>query len=245
MLHYTLRRNEKSQLGLGDTINRTIPVLLASLSHVKVVGGACGRHHTVVFTATGESFSWGLNSNGQCGTGAVKKIKGGEDVLATPQKAMVEKTSAVACGAEFSMWLCDGELYSAGLPQYGQLGHGSDHQYNAAESSVKMVFDPQPVPLVIAALAGKQVTRVACGHNHTVCVCSDGGVWTWGFGGYGRLGHKVQQDEFSPKLVETLTGRIAVPPDAIVAAGGTSSFCTMVGGQLFAWGKLKASGVSV
>ena len=105
-----------------------------------------------------------------------------------------------------------------------------------------MVFDPQPEPTKIAALEGKTVTQVACGHNHTICVCSDGGVWSWGFGGYGRLGHKVQQDEMKPRLVETLTGRIQVPADATVAAGGTSSFCTMVGGQLFAWGKLKTSG---
>lgn len=84
--------------------------------------------------------------------------------------------------------------------------------------------------------------QVACGYNHTIAVCSDGGVWTWGFGGYGRLGHKVQQDEFKPRLVEVLMGRVQVPADARVAAGQTASFCTITGGQLFAWGKLKPSG---
>jgi len=235
-------RNEKGQLGLGDQLNRNTPTLLESLKGSKVIGGSCGRHHTVVITATGESFAWGGNAHGQCGTGSVKKVKGGEDMLLTPQKSLVSKTSTVACGAEFTMWLCDGKLWSAGLPQYGQLGHGTDNQYNASDSSIKMVFEPQPTPALIVALAEKTVTRVACGHNHTIAVCSDGGVWTWGFGGYGRLGHKVQQDEFTPRLVETLTGRITVPPDAVVAAGGTSTFCTMTGGQLFAWGKLKPSG---
>ena len=235
-------RNEKGQLGLGDHLNRNVPVILKALEGVKIVGGACGRHHTAVITDNGEAYAFGLNSTGQCGTGAVKKIKGGEDMLLVPTKSAISKATAVACGSEFTMWLCDGKLFSAGLPQYGQLGHGSDHQYNASDSSVKMVFDPQPTPKAIAALGEKVVTRVACGHNHTICVCSDGGVWTWGFGGYGRLGHKVQQDEFRPRLVEALTGRIQVPADAVIAAGGTSSFCTMVGGQLFAWGKLKPSG---
>lgn len=241
-LCYAWGRNEKGQLGLGDTLNRNVPTLIESLKDVKIVGGSCGRHHTAFVTSDAHSYTCGLNSMGQCGTGTVKKVKGGEDQQLTPVRALVEKVSSVACGAEFTMWLCAGQLWSAGLPQYGQLGHGDDHQYNASDSSVKMVFDPQPTPKLIASLAEKTVTRVACGHNHTIAVCSDGGVWTWGFGGYGRLGHKVQQDEFKPRLVETLTGRITVPPDAVLAAGGTSSFCTMVGGQLFAWGKLKPSG---
>jgi alpha-tubulin suppressor-like RCC1 family protein len=235
-------RNEKGQLGLGDTINRTVPVLLEALSHVRVTGGACGRHHTAVVTAQGESFAWGMNAYGQLGTGVVKKIKGGEDVQLTPQPSLVSRASGVACGAEFTVWIAGGKLWSAGLPQYGQLGHGSDHEYNVSDSSVKMVFEAQPTPALIVTLAEKSVTRLACGHNHSVAVCSDGGVWTWGFGGYGRLGHRVQQDEFRPRLVEALTGRITVPADAVVAAGQTSSFCTMAGGQLMAWGKLKTSG---
>ena len=158
-------------------------------------------------------------------------------------KSVISNATAVSAGAEFTVWLCEGgKLLTAGLPQYGQLGHGEDHQYNASDSSVKMVFEAQPVPRIIRALEDKVVTRVACGNNHTVCVCADGGVWTWGCGDYGRLGHKVQQDEFTPRLVEALTGRIQVPADAVIAAGGTSSFCTMVGGQVFAWGKLKTSG---
>lgn len=240
---YVWGRNEKGQLGLGDTLNRTVPTLVGSLGGISIAGAACGRHHTVVFTDKGDSYSWGLNSMGQCGVGVVKKVKGGDDVLTEPQRvAAVAGVTAVAAGAEFTMWLAGGALSSAGLPQYGQLGHGDDRQYNASDSSVKMVFEPQPTPKPIAALGDKTVTRVACGHNHTLAVASDGGVWTWGFGGYGRLGHKVQQDEFRPRLVEALTGRIHIPADAVIAAGSTSSFCTMEGGQLFSWGKLKASG---
>lgn len=241
---YVWGRNEKGQLGLGDTFNRNEPTVISSLKDVKITGGACGRHHTIFITANGEGYACGLNNNGQCGTGNIKKGKGVEDTLLTPQLSAVSKCVKASCGAEFTMWMCDGKLYSAGLPQYGQLGHGDDHQYNASDSSIKMVFDPQPTPKMIATLANKTVCNVACGHNHTIALCTDGTVITWGFGGYGRLGHKVQQDEFAPRVVETLTGRVTVPADAVVAAGGTSSWCTTVGGQLFAWGKLKNSGDS-
>ncbi len=55
------------------------------------------------------------------------------ELLQSPVKALVSGCTAVACGAEFTMWLCEGKLYSAGCPQYGQLGHGTDHEYNAKD----------------------------------------------------------------------------------------------------------------
>jgi alpha-tubulin suppressor-like RCC1 family protein len=242
-------RNEKGQLGLGDALNRGHPVLCVALAASQVVAAACGRHHTVFADAAGAAFAAGLNAAGQLGLGELKRVKGGEDVRLSPERVKLPgvHAAAVACGAEFSAVVSGGgaaagQVWTWGAPQHGQLGHGSDHQYNAAESSIKMVFEPQPTPALVAGLAGKTVTGLAAGHNHSVAVCSDGGVWTWGCGDYGRLGHRVQQDEFKPRLVETLAGRVAVPADAVVAAGGTSSFVTTAGGQIYAWGKLKASG---
>jgi hypothetical protein len=51
------------------------------------------------------------------------------------------------------------------------------------------------------------------------------------------------QDEWSPRLVETLTNRLFVPENALVAAGGNASFCDATSAKtLYAWGKLKISG---
>ena len=123
---YVWGRNEKGQLGLGDQLTRNVPTELTALKGVaKVVSAACGRYHTVFVTDTGDAYASGSNSSGQCGQGFVKKLKKGEeDLLLEPVKCRVSGCSKVAVGAEFTMWLCDGSLYSAGLPQYGQLGHG-------------------------------------------------------------------------------------------------------------------------
>ena len=55
------------------------------------------------------------------------------ELLQSPAECQVEGCTAVACGAEFTMWLCQGQLWSAGGPQHGVLGHGTDHEYNAKD----------------------------------------------------------------------------------------------------------------
>jgi Regulator of chromosome condensation (RCC1) repeat len=110
-----------------------------------------------------------------------------------PKKCVnIADCSKVSCGAEFTMWLCKGKLYAAGNPQNGQLGDGTDHSLNVKDSSIKIMHEPQGVPSVVPHIPD-EVTNVACGVNHTVCVTNEGECFTWGSGNYGRLGHKVQQ----------------------------------------------------
>lgn len=107
-----------------------------------------------------------------------------------PVRALVEKCTSVACGAEFTMWLTEeGRLLSAGLPQYGQLGHGTDNEYNAKDctfcslrctryalahvsradntvlgcaASVQLKYAAQPTPTVISKLAHTKILKFAC-----------------------------------------------------------------------------------
>eukprot|EP00798_Chlamydomonas_sp_ICE-L_P030066 gene30066-35035_t len=249
---YTWGRNEKGQLGHGDKVQRNTPKIVEALANEFVVSASAGKFHSSVVTKSGASYTWGLNQQGQLGMGSIKKgptqvVKGApkfEDMQLSPVKASLPVgVTATACGADFTLWIAGGKLYAAGNPQYGQIGDGSDHQYNAKDSSISIVFDAQPKPKLVPDLATKTVTRIACGTNHSVAVDSEGSCYTWGCGNYGRLGHRVQKDEFAPKKVEEFRGRITVPPDAIVAAGSTSTFCqTTIGGQMYSWGKLKTSG---
>ncbi|CAK0738461.1 hypothetical protein CVIRNUC_001046 [Coccomyxa viridis] len=240
---YTWGRNEKGQLGHGDLLQRNVPTVVEGLSKHEVIGGAGGRHHTVVVTKDGASFAFGSNKEGQCGTGSIKSNPKSEELLKAPVEVQkISDCTAVACGAEFSIWLCDGKMWSAGGSQYGQLGHGTDHEYNAKDSSVKIMYEPQPTPRKISALSEKVIRAFACGHNHTLALDTEQAAYTWGNGGYGRLGHSVQKDEFTPKQVDALKGRMPVDKDSPAACGATSSFCTMIGEQLVSWGKLKASG---
>ncbi|CAG9463842.1 unnamed protein product [Pedinophyceae sp. YPF-701] len=241
---YAFGRNEFGQLGLGDTVQRNAPTQIEGpLKDKKVVAAACGKHHTIVVTEDGEAYAMGSNKHGQLGIGQID-TKVPEHFLTTPTKCQVPKCQNAKCGAEFSVWVCDGALYSAGLPQYGQLGHGTDHQYNAADNTIKLVFEPQPVPKKIEGLLrGKTVTSVACGNNHCVCVTKEGLCFTWGDGGYGKLGHNKQHEEKLPRPVEALLRGYTCAPDSLLAASQNATLATVQpDGQLFACGKLKVSG---
>ncbi|GMH23404.1 hypothetical protein Nepgr_025247 [Nepenthes gracilis] len=237
---YTWGRNERGQLGQGDTLQRDRPTVVSELSKCKIIGADAGRSHTVVVTEDGQSLAFGWNKHGQLGCGSSKN-----EVESSPVRCLVSEVKNVTCGGEFTVWLSSvpgSSILTAGLPQYGQLGHGTDNEYNTKDSSVRLAYEAQPRPKAIASLAGEAIVKVACGTNHTVAVDSNGYVYTWGFGGYGRLGHREQKDEWLPRRVDVFQRHNVLPPDAVVSAGAVNSACTAAGGQLYMWGKLKNTG---
>lgn len=237
---YTWGRNEKGQLGHGDSIQRDRPTVVSELSKHKVVRAASGRSHSVVITEDGYSFAFGWNKHGQLGSGSAKN-----EIEKSPVRCQVSDVKNTACGADFTVWLSCVEgasILTAGLPQYGQLGHGTDNEYNTKDSSVRLAYEAQPRPKAITSLAGETIVKVACGTNHTVAVDANGYVYTWGFGGYGRLGHREQKDEWAPRRVDVFQRQNLLPPDAVISAGSVNSACTAGGGQLYMWGKIKTTG---
>jgi alpha-tubulin suppressor-like RCC1 family protein len=43
-------RNEKGQLGVGDTKRRDVPTVIEALRDHNIVGAACGKNHTLILT---------------------------------------------------------------------------------------------------------------------------------------------------------------------------------------------------
>ncbi|KAJ0086020.1 hypothetical protein Patl1_09265 [Pistacia atlantica] len=231
---------QKGQLGHGDKIQRDRPTVVSELSKYKITKAGAGRSHTVVVTEDGHSLAFGWNKHGQLGSGSARN-----EIEASPVRCLVSEVKSTACGADFTVWLSSVEgasILTAGLPQYGQLGHGTDNEYNTKDSSVRLAYEAQPRPRAIASLAGETIVKVACGTNHTVAVDSKGYVYTWGFGGYGRLGHREQKDEWAPRRVDIFQRQNVLPADSVISAGSVNSSCTAGGGQLYMWGKLKNNG---
>ncbi|XP_012699498.1 protein RCC2 isoform X5 [Setaria italica] len=220
---YTWGHNEKGQLGHGDTLLRALPTVVSELSKLKIIKASVGRNHTVVVTDDNKSFSFGHNGHGQLGLGLIEK-----EIESSPLPCAVVGATDSVCGADFTVWLSsvkDSSILTAGLNQYGQLGQDADIQ-----------LTHYPKPRAIDASFKNTVVKVACGTNHTVAIDNKGFVYTWGFGGSGRLGHGAQNDEWKPRQLLFFEKHMVLRPNAIVSAGSASSACTS-GGELYTWGK--------
>ena len=57
----------------------------------------------------------------------------------------------------------------------------------------------QWLPKKIEAFAGQRVVAVSAGGMHSLAITADDSVWSWVWGGYGRLGHGDLQRQLLPK----------------------------------------------
>mmetsp|Transcript_17856 Transcript_17856/g.28938 ORF Transcript_17856/g.28938 Transcript_17856/m.28938 type:complete len:520 (+) Transcript_17856:111-1670(+) len=204
---YTWGRNNYGQLGQGHTTNIYNPSIVDIPEGGKIKGGACGPTHTLLYSTEGDLYSCGAGKCGQLGVG--RKI----DMSKKFSKVeTVDRIVKCAAGREFSMIVDkNGVIYSFGLPEYGCLGNGTEGK--TLERANKFTFDCVTTPTPIVSLPKNygdvKITDVACGNHHTVAMDQEGRIYTWGFGAYGRLGHKDNKNQMEPMAVELFS---FVPP---------------------------------
>jgi len=96
------------------------------------------------------------------------------------------------------------------------------------DSNERSVAHPQ----IITSLLGLNIIQVACGGQHAAVLTSQGQVYTWGRGGFGRLGHGNIRPSETPLLVETLKDMQTVQ----VACGFAYTAVVTSTGSLYTWG---------
>lgn len=82
------------------------------------------------------------------------------------------------------------------------------------------------------------VSSIALGGIHSVALTSQGEVFSWGYGGFGALGHSVYTRELVPRLVEGPWS------DKIkhIATSGTHTAAITESGELYTWGRDEGDG---
>jgi alpha-tubulin suppressor-like RCC1 family protein len=132
--------------------------------------------------------------------------------------------TAVDGGGEFTVALsADGVVYAWGYNNFGQLGQGI--------TSTRITT---PVPVTGGSLAGKTVTSVAAGLNHTLALDSDGGVHAWGINNNGRLGQGNTTQRNAPVVVTG--GSLAGKTVTAISNGNGHTLAVDSDGGVHAWG---------
>ena len=110
--------------------------------------------------------------------------------------------SASAGGTNSLLLAEDGTVFSFGLGQYGELGHGKEKEMLYGQ----MVIKDQLVPKRVEALhvTGRRITEVSAGGAHSLVLAEDGTVLSFGYGYSGQLGHGDNLNRSTPTVIESL-----------------------------------------
>ena len=246
-------RNEDAQLGLGDFTNRYHPTHVQDVANA--VDGCCGMGHTMILTRDHAVYAAGRNDNGQCGVGRTSKH-------VTGYKPVVGGIVAVNCsaGRNFSIIIdSNGRVFAMGCPDHGQLGNNTDGRMLERAGKITFRNESSPIPVSSPDIIGIKMAKAACGANHTCTMDEEGRLFTWGFGGYGQLGHGDNKNQMEPKAIAFFNNDVPEKPPgvpsflwrpppkvrAISIASGTSCTYAIANRQvLYMWGITKKSGES-
>ena len=219
-----------NQVGDGGASDRDIPVAVTAggaLAGRTILRLATGSVHNLVLCSDGGLVAWGSNQSGEFGNG--NTTSSAVPVAIPPTGALVGKrVVAVAAGWTFSLALCsDGKVVSFGENGDGQLGNG-----NLFPTSASV---PAPVKTA-GALSGKTVVAIAAGYKHSLALCSDGTMVTWGTNFSGQLGNgRTDYESYEPVAVVT-TGVLSGKSVIGIAAGFDHNLALCSDGTLVAWG---------
>jgi alpha-tubulin suppressor-like RCC1 family protein len=112
----------------------------------------------------------------------------------------------------------DGNLWTWGGGTYGRLGNAQTTNRSTP---------------VTTSTGGTNWKQVSSGDNHTAAIKTDGTLWIWGNGGYGRLGNAVTTGSISTP-VTTFAGGTNWKQ---VSSGGQYTSAIKTDGTLWTWGR--------
>lgn len=156
-------------------------------------------------------YAWGDGSNGKLGTG-----------ISSQETSPVQTGTAtnwlqVSAGIYNSLALkSDGTLWAWGENWQGQSGTGNNprHQFSPVQVGTDTNW-----------------SQVSAGFRHSLAIKSDGTLWAWGGGDFGKLGTGSTSSQYTPLQIGTATNWLQV------SAGEDHSLAIKSDGTLWGWGR--------
>lgn len=265
--------NLNGQLGDGTVINRSSPVQVGTSSWVSVSAGYYTTFGITVSAINGlqNIYGWGLNANGQLGTGdtinySSPVLVGSSQIIqlvSSPTQIGTSSWTSISAGLSNSMairsdyklytWGDNSQLQSGYITPATALGTGSNPNNNA-QSYVRntdnaliiwgsnasgelgdntTVNRSSPVQLGLG-FGNSQFKKVARAKvatlGYSLGIKTDGTLWSWGNNAGGKLGNSETTNRSSPTQIGTLSNW------SDVAAGPSHALAIKSDGSLWGWG---------
>ncbi len=223
--------NGPGQLGNGSNTDSSVPVAVTRnntpLEGKTVVALAGGSNFSLALCSDGTLASWGRNVDNELGNGNAtgRNLPG---AVVTDGTVLAGKSvTTITAGFFHGVVLCsDGTLAAWGDNERSQLGNGTTTDRSA----------PVAVTTAGTPLAGRTVSAIATGAYHTLVLCTDGTLVTWGSNNFGQLGNGGSSDSSLPVAVTVAGTPLAGKTPVAVAAGGLYNLVLCSDGSLISWG---------
>ncbi|MCP8614533.1 RCC1 domain-containing protein, partial [Bifidobacterium asteroides] len=186
-----------------------------------------GYWHTAAFGSDGQLYTWGYNGYGNLGDGTntdryrpvqVVKPQGAPDGFTWKQ--------IILGGYHCAAFGSDGNLYTWGENEYGELGDGTTTNRNK----------PIQVGKPAGASDGFTWKQIFLGDWHSAAIGSDGNLYTWGYNSNGQLGDGTTTNRNKPTMVSKPQGAPAGFAWQQASLGWQHTEAIGSDGQLYAWG---------
>ncbi|BDR53387.1 hypothetical protein KIM372_12940 [Bombiscardovia nodaiensis] len=207
---------------------------------------SAGYWHNLAIGSDHKTYAWGLNYHGELGNGIQG---GGSEVNKIPITANGDQSepvlvhngalpasehfTTVSAGGYHSLALgSDGQTYSWGVNNYGQLGNdtsGINGNDGSANKSEPILVNHGALP------ASEHFVTIGAGGAHNLAIGTDGKTYAWGWNMYDQIGDGTSVDRNEPTLTHSgalqATGRFTT-----ISAGGWHNLALGSDKHTYAWG---------
>ncbi|MBM7835578.1 immunoglobulin-like domain-containing protein [Clostridium sardiniense] len=237
---YAWGYNHCGQLGDGTTTTRYEPVEIngkgAIGENTKIVSVFIGYVNSSAIDNKGNLYTWGSNNYGELGDGTTTtryepvKINGKGDI-GENTKIVSSSTEGDGIQGHSVAVDSDGNLYTWGNNNYGQLGDGT----------TTTRYEPVEINGKGAIGENTKIVSISTSIFNTSAIDSEGTIYTWGLNKYGELGDGTRTRRYEPVKIN---GKGDIGEDTKIVSISVSSYASEAAnvaavdseGNLYTWG---------
>lgn len=226
---YASGRNNKGQLGNGITSTETSFTKVTGVSDIIQV--AAGNNYSLALKYDGTVLSWGDNNYGSLGRDDTISNCIPSQVVDVNGSPLTDVVAIAAGGLHGLALKSDGTVWSFGYNVHGELGIGTENGKDVTYLEyASQVVDANNIPI-------EGIIQIEAGTYHSLALTSEGKIYAWGLGNYGRLGSGGEGNKYGAIVVKNNTVYNDLTGIKAIGVGAFHSMAVADDGTVYAWGR--------